>query len=614
MNGEGRKAAIPHISALDGARGLAVAGVLLFHGGHLLGGYLGVDFFFTLSGFLITSLLLAESTRTGSVGLGGFWARRARRLLPALAVLMIGVALYCLAFADPTQLAQIRGDAFATLAYAANWRAVFTHVNYWAIFSSPSPLEHTWSLAIEEQFYVIWPLVFVGLLAWWKRAAPKAVLVTSLALATVSSVLMVALYNPLNSSRVYYGTDTRAAAILFGAALAAWLTIYGPARTRPARVAIEVLGLAGAVAVAIAWSRLDGHSPTLYKGGFLLCGLGATAIIAAAVHPEPGPLARVLSFRPLCELGLISYGVYLYHWPIDVVLEQKRVGFGGWPLFALQTTLTLGAAIVSYRVIEQPIRQGARSSVQWRRVTPAVAIGLVLALFVSTLGARPHAGATPVAALMALAKKPEPRGSQRIMVVGNSVAERLKDGFAALHTVPALALLDAGVVGCQFPPAITIREPWPPCHEAWESAIVARFRPDIVFWVVTDATNQTLLYHGRPVKVCEEPYDSIYAQSLRMEIASLRAHGAKVVVTTEAYKRSVGGHDDAKVDCNNRLRRKVATETAAQLVDLFGYVCPRGQCREKQNGVTLRPDGVHYDGPGAKIVAAWLLDQARAPG
>src|ERR1700704_5231599 len=120
-----REARIPHVPALDGARGLAVAGVLLFHGGHLKGGYLGVDFFFTLSGFLITSLLLAESSRTGSVGLGGFWARRARRLLPALAVLMIGVALYSVTLAKPSELTQIRGDAFATLGYVANWHEVF---------------------------------------------------------------------------------------------------------------------------------------------------------------------------------------------------------------------------------------------------------------------------------------------------------------------------------------------------------------------------------------------------------------------------------------------------------------------------------------------------------
>jgi peptidoglycan/LPS O-acetylase OafA/YrhL len=295
VESEGRKAAIPHISALDGARGLAVAGVLLFHGGHLIGGYLGVDFFFTLSGFLITSLLLAESGRTGSVGLGGFWSRRARRLLPALAVLMVAVALYCFAFASTDQLYAIRSDAFATLGYVANWRQVFSHRDYFALFSAPSPLDHTWSLAIEEQFYVIWPLVFVGLLAWRQRAAARAVLVTSLVLAGVSSVLMIALYDPANVSRSYFGTDTRAAAILFGAALAAWLAIHGPTRDRRRRVALEIVGIGSAIGLAVAWTRLDGQSSTPYHGGFLLCGLAATAVIAAAVHPEPGPVSRVLA-------------------------------------------------------------------------------------------------------------------------------------------------------------------------------------------------------------------------------------------------------------------------------------------------------------------------------
>jgi len=360
---EGRAGSIAHISALDGARGLAVAGVLLFHGGHLKGGYLGVDLFFTLSGFLITSLLLAESRRTGSVGLGGFWSRRARRLLPALAVLMVGIAIYAAVLAKPSELSQIRGDAFATLGYVANWHEVFSHASYFALFTAPSPLNHTWSLAIEEQFYVIWPLLFVALLVRFRRSAPQAVLATAIGLAAISSVLMIALYDPANSNRVYFGTDTRAAAILFGAALAAWLAIAGPARDRGSRVAVEALGLLGVVVLAVAWTRLDGQSSTLYQGGFLLCGLAATAVIAAAVHPEPGPIARVLSFRPLCALGLISYGVYLYHWPIDVVLNEERAGIRGWPLFSLQTAVTLAVAIASYRIVEQPIRRGALSSI-----------------------------------------------------------------------------------------------------------------------------------------------------------------------------------------------------------------------------------------------------------
>jgi peptidoglycan/LPS O-acetylase OafA/YrhL len=625
VEGERRNAAIPHISALDGARGVAVAGVVLFHGGHLTGGYLGVDFFFTLSGFLITSLLLAESGRTGHVGLGGFWARRARRLLPALAVLMVGVALYSRVFASPDQVSQIRGEAFATLGYVANWHEIFSHQNYFALFTSPSPLSHTWSLAIEEQFYLLWPLCFVGLLTRFTRATPKAVLVTALVLAAVSSTLMVVLYDPSNVSRAYYGTDTRAAAILFGAALAAWLAIHGPATKRNARIALEVVGLLGAVVLATAWARLDGQSSGLYRGGFLVCGLAATAVIAAAVHPEPGPVSRMLSLRPLCAIGLISYGVYLYHWPIDVLIDQQRAGFGGWPLFAVQTAVTLTIAVASYRFIEQPIRRGAVSSVQWRKLTPAIVVVLVVALFASTSGSGPNeslfASGHPIEAA-AQAYRNAPPGSQRVMIVGDSVADLLGRAFESIHTNPPLAVFDAGVPACIFPPQVTAPAVLTagesvtrkPCDDSWESGAVARFRPQLVFWIVSDAADGGLLYHGHSVKPCEEPYDSIYAQSLRNEIMILGAHGARVVVTTEAYPRYLGsGNADRASDCDNRLRRTAANNTGVQLVDLFGYICPGGQCRVKQDGVTLRPDGLHYDGPGAEIVASWLIDQVRSP-
>jgi peptidoglycan/LPS O-acetylase OafA/YrhL len=620
VNDEGRKAAIPHISALDGARGLAVAGVLLFHGGHLTGGYLGVDFFFTLSGFLITSLLLAESSRTDHVGLGGFWSRRARRLLPALTLLMLGIGFYCVVFASQTQLYQIRGDALATLGYVANWRQIFSHQDYFALFTSPSPLDHTWSLAIEEQFYLIWPLVFVGLLAWWRGAVAKAVLVTSLVLAGISSVLMFELYNPANVARAYFGTDTRAASILFGAALAAWLAISGPTRNRRRRFALEAVGVLSAVGLAVAWTRLDGQSSTLYRGGFLFCGLAATAVIAAAVHPDPGPVSRFLSLRPLCALGLISYGVYLYHWPIDVALNQQQMGFGGWPLFAFQTAVTLAVAVASYRIVEQPIRHGALSSVQWRKVTPAVAIGLVVVIFATTWGApsvisfyKHPIGAARHAAEIA------PKGSLRVMLVGDSVALFLGPEFQQIHTHPRLAVFDAGLQGCSLLSDVTETrhdnafarttiQPSAPCDPVWLTDAVKGFSPNVVFSIVGNSAN-AVFYRHKWVATCSPLYTSLYEQSLRSEIAILGVRGAHVVVVTSAYPRYLLAQEDKPTDCDNALRRKVAAETGTQLVDLFSYVCPHGKCIDKQTGLTLRPDGEHYQGLGGQIVAKWLIDQ-----
>jgi peptidoglycan/LPS O-acetylase OafA/YrhL len=627
--GEAKTTSMPHVPALDGVRGMAVVAVLLFHGGHLRGGYLGVDLFFTLSGFLITSLLLAESGRHGRIGLGAFWARRARRLLPALAVMLIGVALYSWFYAPPDQLAQIRGDAFATLGYVANWHQVFAHQSYFALFSGPSPLQHTWSLAIEEQFYVIWPLLFVGLLVAWKRATATATLAVSLALAAASAALMIVLYQPGDTARAYFGTDTRAAAILLGAALAAWLTRHGPTRSRGRRVALEALGVASVVVLAVAWTRLDGQSPTLYRGGFVVCGLGAVAVIAAVVHPVRGPIAAVLSFRPLCALGLVSYGVYLYHWPLDVFLDEQRVGLGGWPLFAVRTIAALAAAAISYRWIEQPVRRGALSGVRLRVLVPAMATALVVALVAATNGVAPTSPspsliastiAVSPAKAVARAVRVAPPHSERVMIVGNSVAYFLGQAFAQLDP-KHLAVFDAGIPGCSFPPQVDVgtitlsngaRFTGSRCHPAWESDVVKGFHPSVVFWVVTNPAGAGGTYLGHEVGPCSQQWDDLYAEALTHEVGVLGAGGAKVVITTSAYTRFLFMRSsDHAIACDNRVRRRVAAATGAQLVDLFEFICPDGQCRDKQNGVSLRADGLHYEGAGGEIVARWLLSQVR---
>jgi peptidoglycan/LPS O-acetylase OafA/YrhL len=557
-------------------------------------------------------------------------------LLPALAVLLVWVAVYGAVFATRQELTQIRYDALATLGYGANWRSVFSHESYWALFSAPSPLRHTWSLAIEEQFYLVWPLIFVGLLARWKRNAPRAVFVTALVLAGVSSVLMVVLYDPASTARAYYGTDTRAAAILFGAALAAWLAMKGPTRNR---LALEAIGLVGAGVLALAWMRLDGQSSTLYRGGFLACGLCATAVIATVVHPQPGVLSRVLSLRPLCGLGLISYGVYLYHWPIDVVLDEKRAHLGGWPLFALQTSATLAVAIASYRFIEQPVRRGAFSSYQWRLLTPALSAGLVGALLAGTAGgALPpldaagaafppldSAGLSKSVAPPAITRKDAYKtaapGARRVLLVGNSVAYLMGPSMASIHTDPPLVVLDAALPGCTFVPSTRARTVLNgdraaivasrTCHPGWEVGVVQRFRPDVVLWVMSGPPN-ALWHDGRWLDPCSPSYAATFRVRLRDEVARLGAGGAKVVITTAAYSRYYLYGSDAPINCENPLRREVAAATGAQLVDLFEYICPHGQCREKQDGVALRTDGLHYRGAGGRIVARWLIDQVDA--
>ena len=276
MGGLSEGVRIRHVAALDGLRGLAVAGVLLFHGGHLVGGYLGVDLFFVLSGFLITSLLLRESGRTGGVALGGFWARRARRLLPALGGVLVGVALYCVVFATPGGLVQIRGDALGNACSTSRTGGRCSHSKTTGPCSTaPSPAAA--HLVAGDRGAVL-----PRLAARLRRAprlveedAPKAVLVTSTALACVSGALMLALYDPLNVSRVYYGTDTRASGILLGAALAAALVVWGDVRGRVGRVLLELVGVTGVLVLAYAWTHTEGQAARLYRGGFFVCGVAA---------------------------------------------------------------------------------------------------------------------------------------------------------------------------------------------------------------------------------------------------------------------------------------------------------------------------------------------------
>jgi SGNH domain (fused to AT3 domains) len=268
----------------------------------------------------------------------------------------------------------------------------------------------------------------------------------------------------------------------------------------------------------------------------------------------------------------------------------------------------------------------------WRKLAGGVvAAVLVAGLFptframVNGASAQPTLVAAPVPRadnpLVAAtrASQAAPSGALRVLLVGNSVADLLAPAFEALATSPPLAVLDESVDGCGFPPDLTRVNarlpggrtfPQPLCDPFWEPEVIARFRPDIVFWIVSDPLGTGGTYRGHHVRPCTEPYDSLYRKRLRQEVAVLGARGARVVIPTEPYSRYLGtANYDWATDCQNSDRRAVAKQTGALLVDLFGYICPKGECRVKQDGVTLRPDGLHFAGPGGEIVARWLLDQ-----
>jgi peptidoglycan/LPS O-acetylase OafA/YrhL len=361
---------------LDGVRALAVLSVLVFHEQFAAfpGGFLGVDVFFVLSGYLITDLLIAQWDRRGRLDLRGFWVRRARRLLPALAVVLVTVTA-AVAVIEPGQLGALRAALLAAVTYSSNWWQAAQHQSYFAGFGPPPPLQHLWSLAIEEQFYLAWPPILISVLLAC-RSRRLRVGMAWLA-AAGSAVAMAAIYAAgQDPSRVYYGTDTHASALLIGAALAlAWpLRQLRTARREDAARA-DVAGLAGIVVLAWAMGHFSGSDPVLYPAGLFIAALAAGGLVLAAA--TPGSVGRMLSWAPLRWVGVRSYGIYLWHWPVialaAAVTGQGSTSVGIW---LIETAVAIMLAAASWRWIEQPIiHNGFRATVlaRYRVVAESVA-------------------------------------------------------------------------------------------------------------------------------------------------------------------------------------------------------------------------------------------------
>jgi len=364
-----------YMPGLDGLRAIAVLAVIAFHLGYgwAPGGLLGVGIFFTLSGYLITDILLSQLNR-GHVRLAQFWLARARRLLPAL-FLMLTIVVAWVTIFGPAQPQQFRDAVVANAFYVGNWQLIFGDVSYFARFAPPGPLNHLWSLAIEEQFYILWPFLLLLGVKLVRETPTKAGLRPRLALATiglgiVSAILMAVLYHPsLDPSRVYYGTDTRAFELLFGGALA----MVWPSRKLSPRIPVgarnllDGLGVLGLAAIALLIWQTDQYSPFLYRGGFVVLSLATVLVLAPLAHPAC-QLGRVLGWEPLRWVGVRSYGIYLWHFPIIVLTTPGGIANGAEPLRELlQVAATFGVAALSWRFVEEPIRHGALGRV-WRHL------------------------------------------------------------------------------------------------------------------------------------------------------------------------------------------------------------------------------------------------------
>ncbi len=392
---------LPYVPALDGVRGVAVLAVVGFHGGvsWLGGGFLGVSTFFTLSGFLISSLLLGEAQQrlaggaVGAIGLRAFWTRRIRRLVPASLAGLILAVVVAAAVGTADQQRRIGGDAAGALADVANWRFLVSGQSYGELFAAPSPLLHYWSLAIEEQFYLVLPVLVLTLMAVAARRPQVRVARRAIAAFTVllAASVVATLAHADQPDRVYYGTDTRAAELLAGCLLAAVIHAGGGVtRLRRSaawlRVGLASVAVGALVATLLAFSLVEQSSSRLASGGLALFGLCSAALIAGAL--VPGPVAGLLSLPPLVRLGRVSYGVYVYHWPLFLWLDRDRVPLDPGALLALRLAVTLLVAAVSFRYLEQPVRR--RQRLPWLPVPsryPAVATALAVLVVATRLSA-----------------------------------------------------------------------------------------------------------------------------------------------------------------------------------------------------------------------------------
>jgi peptidoglycan/LPS O-acetylase OafA/YrhL len=360
-------AASTHYSAaLDGLRGVAIVGVLLFHTGRLPGGFLGVDLFFALSGYLITGLLLREVATTGRISLRAFWGRRIRRLLPALAAMLLVVTVVVWLASPPDLVRTTLDDGPWVQANLMNWHLLAESASYWDRFGSERVFEHLWSIAVEEQFYLVWPVVVVVVCRVASRGERSIAAVAAL-VCLASLVAMIALADAADRTRAYIGTDTRAFSLLVGA-----LVATGPVRRALVRAVGRYAGGVAAfltVALLSSWVLVDGErAPGLFTGGLFVHSAGCAVLIALCVQAPWSRVAGVLACRPLRGVGLISYSLYLWHWPVIVLLSQST-GLTSWSLTAVVVLVSSVLAVLSKVLVEDPVRYRAR----WARGRGGVA-------------------------------------------------------------------------------------------------------------------------------------------------------------------------------------------------------------------------------------------------
>ena len=669
MTGNGKS----YRPALDGTRAVAVLAVIGYHFGFtwVPGGFLGVDIFFVLSGYLITSLLLGEYDATHRIALADFWARRVRRLLPALLLLLLAVSVWVYWFAPVETWMARRRDLLWTLFYGANWHFIDTSQDYFAKYAGASPLLHTWSLAIEAQFYFLWPLVFFAMvrILRCRRWLMEAICVDA---ALASTIRMATLYDSAGISRSYYGTDSRAQELLVGVALALLSTrTSSQVRRRSLHI---VLGVTLAAVVASFLLLLHDRTPFYYRGGSLVFALVVAGLIWIVESSPSGTLARALSLPPLPWIGRISYGLYLWHWFVIIVSADLS------PVMRL--SLTFGAAALSYYIVERPVREGRtpwvrRSVVRLAVVTPiVVALTAVVVTRATTPAAtlRVTAEATPISSATPTSEAPPdldqhldvpleealadhsdlecPKTADDITfdwcvrhqgssdrpvlaTIGDSMARALRPGLEAEAAKRDFSYIQAAWGGCTIsgtvlaqidPAAVTDYDL--KCRDEAVSTVesmIETARPDVLILSEHGAAISQLRIDDQWIPVLSDEHDQTLVAGYVAVFERFLEHVDKIVlVETNQDGLPVGCiQQGAAGECPQSKPNVEAIERfngvlhsvaegfpgRVSVISVEDLVCPGGTCLPIRDGMLVRYDGQHYTATFSRWLGSQLVDR-----
>lgn len=641
--------------ALDGLRGLAVIAVMAYHvvSDPFTGGWLGVDVFFVLSGFLICSMLLRERERTHSIDYVRFLRRRARRLIPGLTLMLLSILVAGMFFETAGRRKDVAIDVVSSALQVSNWRLILANESYFAKVSTPSPIRHTWSLGVQEQFYFIFPLVL--LLLFWRLRTYRAMALAFSVAALLSLGTMIALYEPgTDPSRVYFGTETRLFELLIGVIGAIFLhqrgrKAAGKQTARPRNWSAEIEGIIGwsglaALALLIYWMfTVNEFSPWLFQGGIAIIGIMAMVIITAATSPFPNIVTRLLAIGPLMKVGDLSYSLYIWHWPVIIYLAPMMRDASDLARQLAAVVATIVISVASYTFVENPIhRNGLQGlSVRFPNLGERMAIIAGPLLFGGALALGSSSGfmASGNVAIqlpadpfygMQTEELPPDVVPQDVVLVGASTVARLAERGETEKT-PDIHLRSVASFGCAPYLRDEVLEGGLPPDSAdcvgfrtrWVEAVRSSSSPTVVFFLPTRILTDFAV-DGATVAPPSAEYDAVIIGILDEFRQKALTNGAShvAVVNMSCHERMDFGdnksvsrsNDTAVVKHLNDVVATWAESSDASVYDNYGLLCPGDEYFENVNGLPLYDDGLHYSTASSPIIWQWLANEVRESG